>query len=151
MQRRLERGTTGDSLDELIAAFKHDHGLVFTVDTLEFLARGGRIGRAQAWAGELLSVKPILTITDGEIVPVKRVRGSKKAFGEFQRMFEERTSDSPSLRVGIAHADAPDREEALRRMVKASGRARDRGLRHARPRRRHPPARARSGSFSDAE
>jgi DegV family protein with EDD domain len=115
----LERGTTGDSLDELIAAFKHDHGLVFTVDTLEFLARGGRIGRAQAWAGELLSVKPILTITDGEIVPVKRVRGSKKAFGEFQRMFEERTTDSPSLRVGIAHADAPDREEALRRMVKA--------------------------------
>lgn len=117
VQHRLERGTTDEELAALIADHKRDAGLVFTVDTLEFLARGGRIGRAQAWAGELLSVKPILTITDGEIVPVKRVRGSKKAFLEFQRIFEERTTDSSSLCVGIAHADAPDREEALRRMV----------------------------------
>jgi DegV family protein with EDD domain len=118
IQRRLEEGTTDDAVEALIAAFKRDVGLVFTVETLEFLARGGRIGRARAWAGELLSVKPILTISDGEIVPVKRVRGNKKAFLEFRRIFEEHTEDGPALRVGIAHADAPSREEALRRMVR---------------------------------
>ena len=117
-QRRLERGTTDDELEALVEAFKRDAGLVFTVDTLEFLARGGRIGRAQAWAGELLSIKPILTIAGGEIVPVKRVRGNRKAFSEFMRMFEEGTADRSSLRVAIAHADAPEREEALRNMVR---------------------------------
>ena len=117
VQRALEQGTTDEEIERLVAAFKRGLGLVFTVDTLEFLARGGRIGRAQAWAGELLQVKPILTIADGEIVPVKRVRGSRKAFNEFQQRFEEATTDAPSLRVGIAHADAPDRLEALRKMV----------------------------------
>lgn len=117
VQRRLDRGTTDEEIDELVAVFKRDVGLVFTVDTLEFLARGGRIGRAQAWAGELLAIKPILTIEDGEIVPIKRVRGNRKAFLEFMRTFEERTVDRPSLRVGIAHADAPEREQALRKMV----------------------------------
>jgi DegV family protein with EDD domain len=117
VQRRLERGTTDEEVVAAVEAYKRDVGLVFTVDTLEYLARGGRIGRAQAWAGELLQVKPILTIEDGEIVPVKRVRGARKAFQEFQRAFAEGSADSPSLRVGIAHADAPDREAALRKMV----------------------------------
>ena len=117
VQRRLERGATDEEIEALVESYKRDAGLVFTVETLEFLARGGRIGRAAAWAGELLSIKPILTIEDGEIVPVKRVRGNKKAFVEFQRSFEEGTVDRPSLRVAIAHAQAPDREQALRSMV----------------------------------
>ena len=118
VQRRLERGTTDDEIDELVARFRREAGLLFTVDTLEFLARGGRIGRARAFAGQVLNVKPILTITDGEVVPVKRVRGSQKAFMEFVRAFRERTPDEPGLRVGIAHADAPDRAEALAAMVR---------------------------------
>ena len=117
VQRRLDRGTTDEELEALVESFKRDAGLVFTVETLEFLARGGRIGRAQAWAGELLSIKPILTIDDGEIVPVKRVRGNNKAFAEFQKAFEDGTTDRPSLRVAVAHADAPDREAALRAMA----------------------------------
>ena len=118
VQRRLEQGTTDEGVETLVETFRQGVGLVFTVDTLEFLARGGRIGRAQAWAGELLQVKPILTIADGEVVPLKRVRGSRKAFQEFRRTFEELTTDSPSLRVGIAHADAPERLEALRKLVR---------------------------------
>ena len=50
-------------------------------------------------------------------MPVKRVRGNKKAFAEFRKTFEHDTEDRPSLRVAIAHADAPDREQALRDMV----------------------------------
>jgi fatty acid kinase fatty acid binding subunit len=117
IQELLARGTTDEEIEALVEAFKQETGLVFTVETLEFLARGGRIGRAQAWAGELLSIKPILTIDDGEIVPVKRVRGNKKAIAEFTKTFEGATVDRPSLRVAIAHADAPDREQALRSMV----------------------------------
>ena len=118
IQRRLERGTTDDEVEALAASYRRDAGLLFTVDTFEYLVRGGRVGRARGWAGELLQIKPILTIEQGEVVPVKRVRGNRKAFLEFASAFEAGTRDSPSLRVGIAHADAPERADALRTMVR---------------------------------
>jgi DegV family protein with EDD domain len=118
IQRRLDRGTTDEEIDALVARYLAGHGLLFTVDTLEFLARGGRIGRAKALAGQLMNVKPILSISDGEVLPVKRVRGNRKAFQEFVDALESQTTDSPSLRVGIAHADAPERLAELEKMVR---------------------------------
>jgi DegV family protein with EDD domain len=117
MQRRLERGTNDDEIEELVDRYRRERGLLFTVDTLEFLQRGGRIGRAAAWAGTLLNIKPILTIADGEVLPVKRVRGNQKALQEFANVFREETDDAADLRVGIAHADAPDRVNAIRALV----------------------------------
>jgi DegV family protein with EDD domain len=118
IQRRLERGTTDEELGALIERFREKARLIFTVDTLEFLRRGGRIGRASAWAGQLLHVKPILTI-EREVIPLKRVRGNRKAVQEFVSAFTSGSEDRPSLKVGIAHADAPDRAEQLRKMVRA--------------------------------
>jgi DegV family protein with EDD domain len=118
IQRRLDRGTTDDDIDELVRRFKEDAGLIFTVDTLEFLRRGGRIGRASAWAGNLLHVKPILTIKR-EVVPLKRVRGNQKAMQEFVSEFISTSNDTSTLKVGIAHADAPERAEQLKKMVHA--------------------------------
>jgi DegV family protein with EDD domain len=120
IQRRLVRGTTDEEVDELASRYRRDAGLLFTVDTFEYLVRGGRVGRARGWAGELLHIKPILTIEEGEVVPVKRVRGNRKAFLEFASTFEKDTRDSSSLKVGIAHAEAPERAEALRKMVRAT-------------------------------
>jgi DegV family protein with EDD domain len=118
IQRRLERGTTDEEIDQLVERYLREHGLLFTVDTLEFLARGGRIGRAKAFAGQLMNVKPILAIRDGEVLPVKRVRGNRKAFREFVDALDTQTRDEPSLRVGIAHADAPERMIELEKMVR---------------------------------
>ena len=118
IQRRLDRGTTDDEIDALIGRFREDAGLIFTVDTLEFLRRGGRIGRASAWAGNLLHVKPILTIKR-EVIPLKRVRGNQKAMQEFVSEFTSTTEDTSTLKVGIAHADAPERAEQLKKMVHA--------------------------------
>ncbi|HZQ82575.1 MAG TPA: DegV family protein [Gaiellaceae bacterium] len=117
IQRRLERGTTDEEIDEFVARYDRTHDLLFTVNTLEYLAKGGRIGKAAALAGNLLNVKPILTIRDGEVVPLKRVRGNHKAFAEFASTFEASSTDSPALKVGIAHAAAPERLDALRTMV----------------------------------
>ena len=117
IHRRLEDGTTDEEVDELAERHRRDARLLFTVDTFEYLVRGGRVGRARGWAGELLHIKPILTIEEGEVVPVKRVRGNRKAFLEFASAFEGDTRDSASLKVGIAHADAPERAEALRKLV----------------------------------
>lgn len=117
VQRRLARGTTDEEIDELVDRYRKTAGLLFTVDTLEFLAKGGRIGRAKAMAGQLLNVKPILTITDGEVVPLTRVRGRQKALAEFGKRFAATTEDGPGLHVGIAHAEAEDRVADLRALV----------------------------------
>jgi DegV family protein with EDD domain len=115
--RRLERGTTDEEIDALVASYADVATLLFTVDTLEFLARGGRIGKARAMAGNLLHIRPILSLQDGEIEPIKRVRGNQKAFMAFVEQFRAGSSDGEGLRVGIAHADAPDRAQSLVEMV----------------------------------
>ncbi|CAN5659902.1 DegV family protein [soil metagenome] len=117
IQRRLARGTTDAELAALIKRFQRDSTVIFTVETLEYLQRGGRIGRAAALAGSLLNVRPILSVQDGEVVAVARVRGSKKAMVEFERRFAEATEDRPGLRVAIAHADAPEWVGTLSELV----------------------------------
>jgi len=118
IQQRLARGTTDEEIDALIARYRAEAHLIFTVDTIEFLRRGGRIGRASAWAGQLLHVKPVLTI-EREVVPLKRVRGNQKAMQEFVSAFTSASADAPTLKVGIAHADAPERARQLEKMVRA--------------------------------
>ena len=117
IQRRLERGTTDEEVEALVERHRRESQLIFTLDTLDYLARGGRIGRASAWAGQLLKVKPILTIRGGEVIPVKRVRGNQRAFQEFITAFEAGSGEGANLRVAIAHADAPDRADALTELV----------------------------------
>jgi DegV family protein with EDD domain len=120
IQRLLERGTTDEEIADVSARHRQEAGLLFTVDTLEFLAKGGRIGRARALAGSLLNVKPILTIDDGEVVPLTRVRGRTKALEEFRKRFEAATSADGELHVGIAHAEAEEAVEQLRGLVTAA-------------------------------
>jgi DegV family protein with EDD domain len=120
IQRLLERGTTDEEVEALAETYRERAGLLFTVDTLEFLAKGGRIGRAKALAGSLLNVKPILTIADGEVVPLTRVRGRQKALEEFRKRFEEATRPGDGLHVGIAHAEADEAVEQLRALVVAT-------------------------------
>ena len=118
IQRRLERGTSDEEVDALVERYLRERGLLFTVDTLEFLRRGGRIGKAAAFAGTLLHVKPILSIRDGEVEPIKRVRGERKAFAELAEGLETETRDEPAFRLGVAHAAAPERAAELEALVR---------------------------------
>jgi DegV family protein with EDD domain len=117
VQRQLSRGATDEEVDALVERFHRDAGVLFTVETLEYLQRGGRIGRAQALAGSLLNVRPILSVEDGVVTAVARVRGRQKALAEFERRFVEATEDRPGLRVAIAHGDAPDWVGTLSELV----------------------------------
>lgn len=108
VQRQLSRGATDEEVDALVERFHRDAGVLFTVETLEYLQRGGRIGRAQALAGSLLNVRPILSVEDGVVTAVARVRGRQKALAEVERRFVEATEDRPGVRVAIAHGDAAD-------------------------------------------
>jgi fatty acid kinase fatty acid binding subunit len=120
IQRRLDTGTEQAEIDALVERFRRERGLLFTVDTLEYLMRGGRIGKAAGLAGQLLSVKPILIFDDGEVAPFKRVRGRGKAIAELASIFESESHDGPGLHVGVGHAEAPDDADDLVRRVKAA-------------------------------
>ena len=120
LQRRLERGTTEEELLAVVERFKRTRGLLFTVETLEYLVRGGRVGKASGLAGQLLNVKPILHFDDGEVAPLKRVRGRAKALAEFESLFLEATEDSPDLHVGVGHADAPEDAAKLVERLRAA-------------------------------
>jgi DegV family protein with EDD domain len=117
IQRALTRGTSDDEIDALVERFYREAGVLFTVETLDYLQRGGRIGRAAALAGSLLNVRPILTVDEGVVTAVARVRGRQKAIAEFERRFVEATEDRAGLRVAIAHADAAEWVGTLSELV----------------------------------
>lgn len=117
IQRRLARGTTDEEIEALVERFHRDCGVIFTVETLEYLQRGGRIGRAAALAGSLLNVRPILAIEDGVVAAVARVRGRQKTLAEFERRLEAATEDRAGLRVAIAHADSAEWVGTLSELV----------------------------------
>jgi DegV family protein with EDD domain len=85
--------------------------LLFAVETLEYLRRGGRIGAAQAWVGSALKIKPILSI-DREIVPVERVRTSKRAFERMVDLLQERRDRGADV-FFVQHVQAHDVAERL--------------------------------------
>jgi DegV family protein with EDD domain len=118
IQRRLERGTTDEEVDELVQRYQREAQVLFTLETLEYLRRGGRIGKASAMAGQLLKVKPILSLRDGEVFPVKRVRGTQKAYAEFRSVFAAEAAHGSGLRVGVAHSEAPERAEIVAEMIR---------------------------------
>jgi DegV family protein with EDD domain len=95
--------------------------LLFVVDTLEYLAKGGRIGNARAFLGTLLNVKPILALQDGVIEPLEQVRSKRKAQARMLDLVEEYMGkDAPKAKTGIINALAP--EEAARLVQEVTNR-----------------------------
>ena len=105
---------TGASCDQVVAQVQsclpRTH-CYFLLDTLEYLQKGGRIGKARAFLGTLLSIKPILAIKDGEAHPVERVRTRERGL---QRLVEIIQGLGPVERLSILHSTAPDDAEALK-------------------------------------
>ncbi len=83
----------------------------FCLDTLEYLRRGGRVGKAQAWLGGTLRIKPILSL-EYEIVPVERVRTAGRAFERMVRYAQE-LADAGSDGWVVQHIQAPEQAQRL--------------------------------------
>ncbi len=83
-------------------------GVIFVLDTLEFLHRGGRIGGAKRFVGTLLNVKPILTVEDGTIITLDQVRTQNKALEAIVDLIEERTKGHKNIQLATLHANNPE-------------------------------------------
>ena len=110
------RGASLDEARDLTASqFDRTHTYLL-LDTLEYLQRGGRIGRAGAAIGTLLRVKPLLTLLDGEVQAAGRVRTRKKALADMLRRVAEL---GPIEQMMAAHGASPADSEALLRELRA--------------------------------
>jgi DegV family protein with EDD domain len=97
----------GGDLDTVVAAVESARDrshVLFTVDTLEYLRKGGRIGGAQAMLGSMLSIKPVIAVKDGAVEPAGKVRTRSKAL----RFIVDRVKEGPVEKLCVLHAQAPD-------------------------------------------
>lgn len=92
---------------------RQQSGVVFAVDTLEFLHRGGRIGGARRLLGTVLNIKPILTVTAGKVDALEQARTRRKSLARLLEIVSERVDGKANLRLGISHANAPEEAQAL--------------------------------------
>ncbi|MCT4787181.1 DegV family protein [Exiguobacterium aestuarii] len=98
----------------LVGKIRH----LFTVESLEYLMRGGRVSKASAFIGDLLTILPLLTVEDGKLVPIEKVRGHKKVM---RRMVEWTMESKPLVENGhlfIGHGDDLEKAEQFEKMVR---------------------------------
>src|SRR6266536_3188673 len=116
-----EAAREGAGLEETYAAAvrsAENTTTLFYVDTLEHLRRGGRIGAAQALLGTALSVKPILHVADGRIVPLEKVRTASKGVARLEALAAQAAGDGP-VDVAVHHLATPDRAATLTDRLRA--------------------------------
>ncbi|MBB6449339.1 DegV family protein with EDD domain [Geomicrobium halophilum] len=111
--RLAKRGANRDECRERLEQLIQASSVYFIVDTLEYLQKNGRIGKASALVGSLLKMKPILSLNKkGEVYPYEKIRGRKKAFERIVSQLEETYGKQP-VHVGVAHAVAPKAVETI--------------------------------------
>ena len=111
----------GRSLDQVVAAaeeMRERVQLLFAVDTLEYLHRGGRIGGAKWLLGTALNIKPLLHMKDGTIEPLAQVRTKRKAIARMLDVAEERLGGRRMAEASVIDANSPEEGDAVAEQAK---------------------------------
>jgi DegV family protein with EDD domain len=115
-------GRDGDGVAEVAEMTSNKTSLFFVLDTLEYLVKGGRAGKAQGLAASLLNIKPVLSMNDeGIIVPFKKVKGQSKALAELVDHVAEQARLHGRLRLSVLHGMVPETADEFRSLIVASG------------------------------
>jgi DegV family protein with EDD domain len=107
-----ERGVDGDSLEAIVADVmdrRNRTKLFGTLDTLEYLKRGGRVGNARALLGSMLAIKPVVEVLDGQVEEAGKVRTRSKAL----RLLVDKVKEGPFENLAVLEGNAPDIDELL--------------------------------------
>lgn len=104
------KGKSLQSIIELLDRLKQNQKLFFTLGSIEYLIKGGRVGGAKAFLGRILGLKPLLSLVDGEIVPLDKARSEEKLL---ERIIAELPPDSRRGRLAVGHAAAPERMDEI--------------------------------------
>jgi len=112
-------GADADRVEQIARSRCASASVLFYVDTLEYLRRGGRIGKAAALVGSALSVKPLLHLVDGNVTPLEKVRTTSKALTRLEELTLERVGDG-AADVAVQHLANADRAHALAARIQES-------------------------------
>jgi DegV family protein with EDD domain len=113
LARAAEAGAGLKELVDLANKSIEHVGVVFAVDTLEFLHRGGRIGGAQRFLGTLLNMKPVLALEDGRVQGVEKVRTKSKALDAVLELILKQVNGRTPVRLATLHANNPQEARQL--------------------------------------
>ncbi|MFO8150869.1 MAG: DegV family protein [Trueperaceae bacterium] len=120
--RMRDAGASREAIVDMLESMKRHMLVLFSVGTLEFLQKGGRIGRAQAFLGGILNVRPILTLDDGKIAPAAKARGTKKAIAEIvERIQAHAAQHHGELVLDFLHIQDASLAEKLRKAIREAG------------------------------
>ena len=120
--RMRDAGADRETIAKTLEGMRPHMMVLFTVGTLEYLQKGGRVGRAQALLGGLLNVRPILTLEEGKIVPAGKARGTKKAIAEVvERVRAHAEAHRGELVLDFLHIQDQAAAEKLRQAVRDAG------------------------------
>jgi DegV family protein with EDD domain len=123
--KAAQEGKSKDECIKIVQSLREQTKLYFMVDTLEFLQKGGRIGKAAALLGSLLNIKPILSIDEsGAVMPVDKARGQKKAMAAIIDRLEQDFAGK-EINVAVAHSEAQQTAEQLSSLVKERFKVKD--------------------------
>lgn len=115
-----EAGKTVDEIAAWLEAYKKDINVLFTVDDLNHLYRGGRLSKATAIVGSMINIKPILFVNEeGKLLPKGKARGRKKSLAMLVDLMEEQLGDSSDKRmmIGIVHGDCEDDAGYVKKLI----------------------------------
>lgn len=112
-------GADASTVEQIARDRSGSASVLFYVDTLEYLRRGGRIGKAAALVGSVLSVKPLLHLVDGNVTPLEKVRTRSKALARLEELALELVGDG-AADVAVQHLANPDRAHALAARIQES-------------------------------
>lgn len=114
----IQAGKTINEIKDRLHAIQSRMEVLFTIDTLEYLAKGGRIGKVSALLGSVLNIKPIVRVENGIYVPAGRARSLKQAAIKMLELMEKYLDGATPYKVGISHGQAPELANYLRELVK---------------------------------
>lgn len=120
--RAAEEVAAGKTFEEVVAnarTLMAKTRILFVPDTLEYLQKGGRIGRAQALVGSLLQIRPILTIEHGEVAARDRARTRSRAMARVLELMAEDAGGRPFAHVAVLHAAAAETAQALKGLIRS--------------------------------
>ncbi len=116
--RAVARGHGCAEAAELARALSPQVRVLFVVDTLDYLHKGGRIGGGKRFIGSVLNVKPILHLQDGKVEAHSSVRTKRKAVDAIVQVMREEMSGASALHVSVAHAAALEEGQALAQRIR---------------------------------
>jgi len=111
--RAAQQGASLAECKAIAEQARESTGVIFAVNTLEFLHRGGRIGGGSRFLGTALNIKPILEVTGGRVEAIERVRTRQKSFNRLVELVSERVNGKTPLRLAALHANAPGEARQL--------------------------------------